>query len=184
VGTFVVNRYYDPTTDQFLSIDPDVAETDQPYVFTNDDPLNAEDPLGLEDIGVGFGPGGDDYGAAGGGTGNDGSGGTSGGEADPTKDASAKIIVSDLKMTDTVEQHTTEYTKDGWLSRPYTGSPLTIQNIIESGNPIPDPGGVPGALRWDVSGTFNGTPGTYELVIDPTTDTILHFQFTSTPDAR
>jgi hypothetical protein len=45
--TSVVNRYYDPTTDQFLSIDPDVATTDQPYVFTNDDPLNASDPLGL-----------------------------------------------------------------------------------------------------------------------------------------
>ena len=45
--TSVINRYYDPTTDQFLSIDPVVAQTDQPYVFTNDDPLNAEDPLGL-----------------------------------------------------------------------------------------------------------------------------------------
>jgi RHS repeat-associated protein len=45
---YLVNRYYDPTTDQFLSIDPDVAQTDQPYVFTNDDPLNAEDPLGLQ----------------------------------------------------------------------------------------------------------------------------------------
>jgi hypothetical protein len=44
--TSVINRYYDPTTDQFLSIDPDVATTDQPYVFTNDDPLNAEDPMG------------------------------------------------------------------------------------------------------------------------------------------
>ena len=43
----IINRYYDPATDQFLSIDPDVATTDQPYVFTNDDPLNAEDPLGL-----------------------------------------------------------------------------------------------------------------------------------------
>jgi hypothetical protein len=29
-----------------LSIDPLVGETDQPYVFTNDNPLNAEDPLG------------------------------------------------------------------------------------------------------------------------------------------
>ena len=45
--TSVVNRYYDPTTDQFLSVDPDVDETDQPYVFTNDNPLNSEDPLGL-----------------------------------------------------------------------------------------------------------------------------------------
>jgi hypothetical protein len=30
-----------------MSIDPDAAETGQPYVFTNDDPLNASDPLGL-----------------------------------------------------------------------------------------------------------------------------------------
>lgn len=45
--TSVVNRYYDPATDQFLSIDPDVAQTGQPYIFTNDDPLNTEDPLGL-----------------------------------------------------------------------------------------------------------------------------------------
>jgi RHS repeat-associated protein len=44
---YLINRYYDPATDQFLSIDPDVAETNQPYVFTNDDPLNATDPLGL-----------------------------------------------------------------------------------------------------------------------------------------
>jgi hypothetical protein len=43
-----INRYYDPTTDQFLSVDPDVAQTDQPYVFTNDNPLNATDPLGME----------------------------------------------------------------------------------------------------------------------------------------
>jgi hypothetical protein len=51
--TSVINRYYDPATDQFLSIDPDVAQTDQPYVFTNDDPLNAEDPLGTSDLDIG-----------------------------------------------------------------------------------------------------------------------------------
>jgi uncharacterized protein RhaS with RHS repeats len=45
--TSVVNRYYDPSTDQFMSVDPDVATTDQPYVYTNDDPLNSEDPLGM-----------------------------------------------------------------------------------------------------------------------------------------
>jgi hypothetical protein len=42
-----VGRYYDPFTEQFLSVDPDVAETGQPYEFTGDDPLNATDPLGL-----------------------------------------------------------------------------------------------------------------------------------------
>jgi hypothetical protein len=30
-----------------LSVDPDVAETGEPYAFTGDDPLNATDPLGL-----------------------------------------------------------------------------------------------------------------------------------------
>jgi hypothetical protein len=43
----IINRYYDPTTDQFMSVDPDVATTDQPFMFANDDPLNATDPLGL-----------------------------------------------------------------------------------------------------------------------------------------
>ena len=43
-----INRYYDPTTDQFLSVDPLVDSTGQPYVFTNDNPLNATDPLGLK----------------------------------------------------------------------------------------------------------------------------------------
>lgn len=47
VVTSMINRYYDPSTDQFLSIDPDVAETDQPYAFVNDDPLNASDATGL-----------------------------------------------------------------------------------------------------------------------------------------
>lgn len=45
--SYTVNRYYDPTTAQFLSVDPDVAETGQPYAFTGNDPLNQTDPLGL-----------------------------------------------------------------------------------------------------------------------------------------
>jgi hypothetical protein len=35
-----------------MSIDPDVATTDQPYVFTNDDPLNMTDRLGLAGVPV------------------------------------------------------------------------------------------------------------------------------------
>jgi RHS repeat-associated protein len=46
-GSSSVNRYYDPSSDQFLSIDPEVAKTGEPYAFTGDDPLNAADPLGL-----------------------------------------------------------------------------------------------------------------------------------------
>ena len=44
---YLVNRYYDPVTDQFLSVDPDVIDSGQPYTFTGDDPLNATDPLGM-----------------------------------------------------------------------------------------------------------------------------------------
>jgi RHS repeat-associated protein len=44
---YLINRYYDPTTDQYLSVDPEVAVTGQPYAFTGDDPVNATDPLGL-----------------------------------------------------------------------------------------------------------------------------------------
>ena len=43
-----INRYYDPSTDQFLSVDPLVDQTGQPYVYINDNPLNATDPLGLK----------------------------------------------------------------------------------------------------------------------------------------
>ena len=48
---YLVNRYYDPSTDQFLSVDPAVATTGQPYAFTGDNPLNATDPLGLYSCG-------------------------------------------------------------------------------------------------------------------------------------
>lgn len=52
--TSVINRYYDPSTDQFLSIDPIVNLTDQPYVFSGDNPLDVEDPLGLHAaVGIG-----------------------------------------------------------------------------------------------------------------------------------
>ena len=46
-----VARYYDPSTGQFLSVDPDLAETGQPYAYAGDDPVNLTDPLGLNDCG-------------------------------------------------------------------------------------------------------------------------------------
>ena len=78
-------------------------------------------------------------------------------------------------MTKTVAQHIGEYAKDGTLARPYADSTLTVQNIMDAGTPVPDPGGVPGALRWDVPGTMNGSSGTWQLVVDPQTKMILHF---------
>jgi hypothetical protein len=43
----LVNRYYDPSTGQFLSVDPLVQSTGEPYAYAGDDPINNMDPLGL-----------------------------------------------------------------------------------------------------------------------------------------
>ncbi|GAA2010159.1 RHS repeat-associated core domain-containing protein [Nakamurella flavida] len=40
-------RYYDPTTAQFLTIDPLVGSTGTPYAYVNGNPLNDADPTGL-----------------------------------------------------------------------------------------------------------------------------------------
>jgi RHS repeat-associated protein len=40
-------RYYDPVTAQFLTVDPLVGQTNAPYGYTGDNPLNATDPTGL-----------------------------------------------------------------------------------------------------------------------------------------
>jgi hypothetical protein len=49
-----------------------------------------------------------------------------------------------------------------------------MQEIMSSGKPIPDPGGAPGAVRWDVAGVFGKSSGTWQLVYDPEADTVLH----------
>ena len=46
-GPCLVHRYYDPTTAQFLSVDPAVLRTVEPYSFANADPANLSDPTGL-----------------------------------------------------------------------------------------------------------------------------------------
>ena len=43
----VLNRYYDPATGQFPSVDPAIDFTGQPYAYVADDPTNATDPQGL-----------------------------------------------------------------------------------------------------------------------------------------
>ena len=44
---YLVNRYYEPATGQFISIDPDAQATNTPYSYAGDDALNASDPNGL-----------------------------------------------------------------------------------------------------------------------------------------
>ena len=46
-----VARYYDPSTGQFLSVDPLAAITGEPYAYAADDPVNKSDPSGLSSCG-------------------------------------------------------------------------------------------------------------------------------------
>jgi len=48
-----VGRYYDPATGQFLTVDPLVDETGEPYAYTGGDPVNATDPSGNMVVGSG-----------------------------------------------------------------------------------------------------------------------------------
>jgi RHS repeat-associated protein len=49
---YLINRYYDPATGQFVSVDPMVNETNQPYAYAGDDPVNGVDPSGLLPFGL------------------------------------------------------------------------------------------------------------------------------------
>jgi RHS repeat-associated protein len=44
---YLRSRWYDPVTAQFLTIDPAVSQTQAPYTYTSDSPLNTTDPEGL-----------------------------------------------------------------------------------------------------------------------------------------
>jgi RHS repeat-associated protein len=43
---YLINRYYDPTTGQFTSLDPAVDSTLQPYAYAAGDPIINTDPTG------------------------------------------------------------------------------------------------------------------------------------------
>jgi hypothetical protein len=79
----------------------------------------------------------------------------------------------------TSEYTLTQTVQNNLATRPYLNSPLLVQEIESTGLGVPDPGGIPGALRYDVPGAFNGSQGTYQLVIHPETNTIYHFLFKS-----
>ncbi len=43
---YLIDRYYDPSTGQFLSLDPDVSQTHEPYGYAAGNPVNESDPDG------------------------------------------------------------------------------------------------------------------------------------------
>ncbi|NLJ15777.1 MAG: RHS repeat-associated core domain-containing protein [Clostridiales bacterium] len=77
---------------------------------------------------------------------------------------------SNLKYSKTALNHMS--------SRPYMKSTITIQNIMKAGKPVAD-SSLKSGLKWVVKGAFNGKSGTWELVVDVATNTIVHYLFRS-----
>jgi hypothetical protein len=50
---YLLARYYAPSIGQFLSVDPLVEETQAPYAYVDDDPINADDLTGSACSGIG-----------------------------------------------------------------------------------------------------------------------------------
>jgi RHS repeat-associated protein len=44
---YLINRYYDPEVGQFISIDPGISQTQQPYAYANGNPVSLKDLTGL-----------------------------------------------------------------------------------------------------------------------------------------
>jgi RHS repeat-associated protein len=44
---YLLNRYYDPRTGQFISVDPALSQTLAPYGYAQGNPVNVTDPTGL-----------------------------------------------------------------------------------------------------------------------------------------
>jgi RHS repeat-associated protein len=45
---YLVNCYYDPSTGQFLTVDPLVDQTGQPYAYVEGNPITTTDPTGAD----------------------------------------------------------------------------------------------------------------------------------------
>jgi RHS repeat-associated protein len=85
-----------------------------------------------------------------------------------------------FRLTETMANHLADIVKrgqhSGELARPFLKNfQLLTREIMAAGKGVPDPGGVAGALRYDVPGVFRGTKGTWELVVKD--DLILHLNF-------
>jgi RHS repeat-associated protein len=47
---YLINRYYEPSTGQFISVDPAVSQTLEPYAYTLGNPVTETDPTGLSTL--------------------------------------------------------------------------------------------------------------------------------------
>ena len=92
----------------------------------------------------------------------------------------ATILAQVVRLSGTVMRHVPELVRygpfRGEFARPYLQSTLVILQMMLAKAPVADRW-VSTAMRWDVPGFFRGRSGTWELVVDLATNTIIHFNF-------
>jgi uncharacterized protein RhaS with RHS repeats len=190
-------RYYDPVTGQFLTVDPNVNTTLSPYGYVAGDPLNSGDPSGLttdnEDDAVTDTP--ELFGEE---LLFDAEYGPEIAQQEAGARAEAKEVEAEgvnglgpreeaastgLAMFENGELSYSDSAMEHFATRPYMGLPSVTQMILEGGvedaPPVVDPPGVPDTWQWSASGTYNGSYGTYRLIINLKTGVIYHFGFVS-----
>jgi hypothetical protein len=86
-----------------------------------------------------------------------------------TATAGATLDASELRLSDTAANHAGTH--------PFAASRLLLQEIMDAAEPVADPQGALGAVRWDVPGRFNGCAGTWELVVNANERVIYRFDF-------
>ena len=90
--------------------------------------------------------------------------------------AMAKTVDYLVKNAESLKRSGTVMTEVA--ERPYIDSTSIIREIMQSGTAVQD-GGLETGLKWVTSGMWNGSEGTWELVVDVATQTIDHFPFRS-----
>ncbi len=88
--------------------------------------------------------------------------------AEPPADR-PELDAFELELSPTVAAHA--------ASRPYLASRLPVQEIMAAAEPVADPLGAVNTVRWDVPGTYNGCPGSWELVVNTAQKVIYDFNF-------
>jgi len=187
--TYLRSRYYDPSIRRFTSRDtwpgsPSTSQTLNRYAYVANNPATRSDPSGycgvdvivdaafiIIDLGsLAFGPP-KDYETNSAALGADmiGAGIPCATGLGLIARGSIKATKVEFKLTATVAGHA--------ATRPFVNSPHLVDMIMSSSKGIPDPQGVANALRWDVPGHYNGALGTWQLVVDMSSNTILHFNF-------
>ncbi len=198
-------RWYDASTGEFMSLDPKVATTLEPYQYVGNDPLNGSDPSGLSSCNSKCQE--EKKAAA---------------DAAEAKKALTKAsaaaavaaaaessynpnaeqdtvnaeIAGDQAAADVVQTaqaasaageglsiNASNLSLSGTLansanaaSRAYWNSSTVTQWIIDTNDVSADPQGT-SALMFRAEGAYNGSLGNYELLINPETNTILHYVF-------